>query len=50
MTTFTFIILITFVCIQVGKFMMALETENYCLAPLFGAEIIAFVYLAKNLM
>lgn len=50
MTTFTMIILIIFVCVQVGKFMVALETESYRLATLFGAEIIAFVYLAKMFM
>ncbi len=50
MTTFTMIILIIFVCIQVAKFMVALETESYRAAILFGAEIIAFVYLAKMFM
>lgn len=50
MTTFTIIILIIFVCVQVGKFMVALETESYHMATLFGAEIIAFVYLVRVLM
>lgn len=50
MTTLTMIILIIFVCVQVGKFMVALETESYRMAILFGAEILAFVYLAKMFM
>lgn len=50
MTIFTTIILIIFVGVLVGQFMVAIERNYLGLAVLFGFEIMAFAYLAKVLM
>lgn len=50
MTTFTMIILIVFISIQVGNFMMSIEKDRLGLAFMWGASILMFAYLAKVLM
>lgn len=50
MTTFTLIILITFVCALGAQFVVAVEHDCVGLAMMFGFEILAFAYLAKVLM
>lgn len=50
MTTFTFIILIAFVCALTAQFITAIERDCVGLAMMFGFEILAFAYLAKVLM
>ena len=50
MTTFTMIILIIFVGMLVGQFMVAVERDCLRLAVVFAFEIMAFAYLAKVLM
>lgn len=50
MTTLTLIILIVFVGMLVGQFMVAVERDCLGLAGLFAFEIMAFAYLAKVLM
>lgn len=50
MTTFTLIILIIFVAMLVGQFVMAIERNCFYLSAVFAFEIMAFAYLAKALM
>ena len=50
MTTFTLIILIIFVAMLAGQFVMAIERNCSSLSIVFAFEIIAFAYLAKVLM
>lgn len=50
MTTFTMIILIAFIIIQVGNFMMSIEKDRIGMALMWGASILMFAYLARVLM
>lgn len=50
MTTFTMIVLILFVGALAAQFVAAIERECLGLMFLFGFEILAFAYLAKQLM
>lgn len=50
MTTFTMIVLVAFIIIQVGNFMMSIEKERLALGFMWGASILMFAYLAKVLM
>ena len=50
MTTFTLIILILFVASLAFQFVAAIEKECFGLMFLFGFEILAFAYLAQQLM
>ena len=50
MTIFTLIILIIFVAMLAGQFVMAIERNCLGLAGLFAFEIMAFAYLAQVLM
>ena len=50
MTIFTTIILIVFVAMLVGQFVVAIELDCVGMAVVYGFEIMAFAYLAKVLM
>lgn len=50
MTTFQIIILVIFVMALSAQFVAAIERECLGLAALFGFEILAFTYLAQQLM
>lgn len=50
MTTFTMIILILFVSVLAVQFVASIEHECFGLSILFGFEILAFAYLAQQLM
>lgn len=50
MTTFTMIILILFVSALAVQFVASIEHECFGLSILFGFEILAFAYLAQQLM
>lgn len=50
MTTFTMIILILFVGALAFQFVAAIERDCLGLAVLFAFEILAFAYLAQQLM
>ena len=50
MTTFTMVIMIMFVCALSFQFVASIEKECFGLMFLFGFEILAFAYLAQQLM
>ena len=50
MTTFTMIILILFVSVLAVQFVASIEHECFGLSILFEFEILAFAYLAQQLM
>lgn len=50
MTTFTMIILILFVSALAVQFVASIEHECFGLSILFEFEILAFAYLAQQLM
>ena len=50
MTTFTMIILVLFVGALAFQFVASVEKECFGLMFLFGFEILAFAYLAQQLM
>lgn len=50
MTTFTMVVLIAFVIIQVGNFMLSIEKDRTGAALMWGACMVMFAYLAKVLM
>lgn len=50
MNTFTFIILIAFIGLLAGQFVVAIERNCLSLTAMFGLEIMAFAYLAYVLI
>lgn len=50
MSIFTMIILITFITIQIGNFLLSIENDRMGSACMWGGCIVMFAYLAKVLM
>ena len=50
MSIFTMVILITFVAIQIGNFLLSIEKDRMGSACMWGGCMVMFAYLAKVLM